>query len=180
MRKLWRFCAILANLAVLSSCGGTSNGTPSGPNPPPPVQSGAYVITAWSELGMHCIDGKDYSIFGVLPPYNTIHAQVVKRADPPVVVTTGVTLTYEAMTDTTGSSNTSSSSKTNFWSYVQALFLTTVAPDTGLTGNKVQSIVPQAMSYNSALGVWEAVGIPTVPYDDAGNPKPYPLSKITA
>lgn len=180
MRRLWSFVAIVTNLAVLSSCGGSANGTPPGPNPPSPVQSGAYIVTAWSELGMHCIDGKDYSIFGVLPPYNTIHAQMVKRADPPVVVTTGVTLTYEATTDTAGSSNTSSSNKTNFWSHVQALFLTTVAPDTGLTGNKVQSTGPQPMSYNSALGVWEAVGIPTVPYDDAGNRNPYPMAKITA
>src|SRR5579863_6205780 len=180
MKKLAWLFAIVSNLAVISSCGGGSNGAPPVPPPPPPPQSGAYVVTAWSELGMHCIDGKDYSIFGVLPPYNTIHAQVVKRAEPPVVVTSGVTVTYEATPDTAGSTNTSSSSKTNFWSNVQALFLTTVAPDTGLTGNKVQSATPQPMSYNNALGAWEAVGIPTVPYDDAGNRNPYPMAKIVA
>src|SRR5271165_4720219 len=42
-----------------------------------------YVIVAWSELGMHCMDGKDYSVFSVLPPYNTIHAQLLKRGEPP-------------------------------------------------------------------------------------------------
>lgn len=129
---------------------------------------------------MHCIDGKDYSVFAVLPPYNTMHAQVIKRADPPIVLTTGLTVTYEAIPDTAGSVNTSSSDKTNFWSNVQALFLASVAPDTGLTGNKVQSTTPQPMTFNNALGVWEAVGIPTVPYDDAGNRNPYPMAKIVA
>ena len=37
------------------------------PNGPPPGV-GQYQLLAWSELGMHCMDGKDYSIFAVLPP----------------------------------------------------------------------------------------------------------------
>jgi hypothetical protein len=173
---------MVSGLVVLLSCGGGggSNGNPPPPPPPPPPQSGAYVLMAWSELGMHCMDGKDYSIFGVLPPYNTIHAQVVKRGDPPIPVSSGVSVTYEAMTDTAGSSNTSSSGKTNFWTYVQALFLTNPAPDTGLAGSKVQSATPQPMAYNSSLGVFEAVGIPTVPYDDAGNKNAYPMAKVVA
>ena len=48
---------------------------------------------------MHCIDGKDYSTFSVLPPYNVIHAQLLKKGEPPVPVTTGVTLTYQATAD---------------------------------------------------------------------------------
>ena len=31
---------------------------------------------AWNNLGMHCMDA-DFSVFSILPPYNTIHAQVV-------------------------------------------------------------------------------------------------------
>jgi hypothetical protein len=62
--------------------------TPSTPGAP----GGAYVLTGWSELGMHCIDGKDYSIFAVLPPFNTIHATLIRRAEPPTIVTSGVTL----------------------------------------------------------------------------------------
>src|SRR3954471_22701034 len=74
-----------------------------------------YVLIAWTELGMHCIDGKDYSVFSVLPPYNVIHAQLFKKAEPPVAITSGVTITYQAMKDTTGSFNSSSAKKTNFW-----------------------------------------------------------------
>ena len=128
---------------------------------------------------MHCIDGKDYSVFSVLPPYNTLHAQVIKIGDPPVV-STGVTVTYEAVPDTTGSTNISSSSKTNFWVYVKTLFGVTVVPDVGLTGNPVQSGTPHAMKFNNASGYFEAVGIPTIPYDDAGNRNAYPMAKIVA
>ncbi len=128
---------------------------------------------------MHCIDGKDYSVFSVLPPYNTLHAQVIKIGDPPIV-TTSVKVTYEARADTTGSTNTSSSTKSNFWTYVKALFGATVAPDVGLTGSPVQSSTPHAMQYNTASGYFEAVGIPTIPYDDAGNRNAYPMVKVVA
>ena len=173
----------LGVLAGLSSCGGNGGSSSGGgTNPPPvtpPTTTGGYVVTAWSELGMHCIDGKDYSVFSVLPPYNTLHAQVIRIGDPPVIVS-GVTVTYQAMPDTTGSTNVSSSGKTNFWSYVKTLFLATPASDVGLTGNPVQSATPHAMTYNSASGYWEAVGIPTIPYDDAGNRNAYPMAKIVA
>ena len=160
--------AVVISLLWFVSCGGGGGGSVTVPPvQPPPGQPSAYVVLAWSELGMHCIDGKDYSVFGVLPPYNTLHAQVIKKAEPPQVIASGMTVTYEAIADTNGSINTTSAGKTNFWSNVQALFLAGPAPDTGLTGNKVQSTTPQPMSYNATLGVWEAVGIPTVPYDDA-------------
>jgi hypothetical protein len=126
------------------------------------------------------MDGKDYSVFGVLPPYNTVHAQLVKRGDPPTLVTSGVTVTYEATPDTKGSANTASASKTNFWDHVRTLFLNSVPPDMGLANNAVQSTTPHSMAYNSALGVFEAVGIPTVPYDDAGNRNAYPMARIVA
>src|SRR5215469_11330329 len=86
------------------------------------VASGPYTLVAWSELGMHCIDGKDYSIFSVLPPYNVVHAQLFQKGEPPVPVTSGVTITYVATPDTRQSINSISSSKTNFWTYVQTLF----------------------------------------------------------
>jgi hypothetical protein len=28
---------------------------------------GTYKLVGWNDLGMHCFDGKDYSVFGVLP-----------------------------------------------------------------------------------------------------------------
>jgi hypothetical protein len=146
--------------------------------PPPGV--GQYQLLAWSELGMHCIDGKDYSIFAVLPPYNIVHAQLIQMGEPPQRITSGVTITYEATTDPSGSINTISSTKTNFWSYVQTLFLTSPPPDIGLTGNSVQNLTPHALAYDSTLGYWTADGIPTIPYDDQGTRNAYSMAKIVA
>jgi hypothetical protein len=129
---------------------------------------------------MHCIDGKDYSIFSVLPPYNIIHAQLLKRGEPPVQVNSGVTITYQAVADATKSINTTSSTKTNFWTYVQTLFHGNPPPNTGLAGYKVQSTTPANMAYNTTQGYWEGVGIPTIGYDDKGNFNPYPMAKLVA
>lgn len=146
----------------------------------PAASPASYSLVAWGELGMHCIDGKDYSVFSVLPPYNVIHAQLYKKGEPPVPLTSGVTITYQAVADTTGSINTSSSSKTNFWSYIDALFHVNKPVETGLAGYKTQSTTPHQMTYNANLKYWEAVGIPTLPYDDKGAFNPYPMAQIVA
>ena len=184
MKRLLSTVAMLSVVAL--SCG-------AGAAPPNPrsgssatsangnsATASAYSLVAWSELGMHCIDGKDYSIFSILPPYNIIHAQLIKKGEPPTPITSGVTITYQATADTTGSVNSSSASKTNFWDYVRVLFLNSVPPETGLAGYKTQSKTPQAMSYNTTEGYWEGVGIPTVPYDDKGLFNPYPMAKLVA
>ena len=155
-----------------------SQHSPTPKGPPPGV--GQYQLLAWSELGMHCIDGKDYSIFAVLPPYNVVHAQLIKMAEPPQRISTGVTITYEATTDPSGSINTISSTKTNFWTYVQTLFLASPPPDVGLTGNSVQNLTPHPLTYDSQLGYWTADGIPTMPYDDQGVRNAYSMAKIVA
>ena len=146
----------------------------------PEAGTSGYTLLAWSELGMHCIDGKDYSIFSVLPPYNILHAQLLKKGEPPVAITTGVTVGYQAMADATKSINSKSSTKTNFWTYVQTLFHGNPPPDTGLAGYKVQNKKLTKMSYNGTIGYWEAVGVPTIGYDDKGNFNPYPMAKLSA
>ena len=160
-------------LTVTASGGG---GTP----------SGSYALLAWSELGMHCMDGKDYSVFSVLPPYNTVYAKLLTKGNQPVPVSTGVSISYEAMKDASGSINTTSygnstvAQKTNFWDYVRLLFLGQPLQDVGLHNWPVQSLTPQQMTYDSTKKLWQAEGIPTVPYDDAQASKPYPLVKIVA
>lgn len=88
--------------------------------PPPPSAAGDYTLLAWNDLGMHCMDGLDFSVFTILPPYNTLHAQLKNKSG--ALVSSGVTLTYEAVADSTGSINTISSTKTNFWDWVGPLF----------------------------------------------------------
>ncbi|MDD5295659.1 MAG: Ig-like domain-containing protein [Rhodocyclaceae bacterium] len=140
---------------------------------------GSYALLAWNDLGMHCVDGKDYSVFSILPPYNNLHAQLVNTSTNKQV-TSGVTLTYESMADPTGSINTISSTKTNFWQYVQAMFGASVAPDVGLKGNPTASKTPAKMTWNATQGWFEAEGIPITPYDDAGVKNFYPMVKVVA
>lgn len=177
----------LLSAALVLSTGGHNRIAASPPpsNPaelraPAPTSTAGYTLMAWSELGMHCMDGKDYSIFSVLPPYNIIHAQLIQKTDPPTIINSGVTITYQSTADTKGSINSSSSTKTNFWNYVNTLFLTNPPPETGIAGYKTQSTKANNLTYNSTVGYWEAVGVPTVPYDDKGVWNPYSMAILTA
>ncbi len=139
-----------------------------------------YTILAWNDLGMHCMDGNDYSVFSILPPYNTLHAHVIKQGKEPDIKKS-VEVTYEAVADPdTGSINTISSTKTNFWQYVKKLFGVDIPPDMGLAGKPMQSTTPTLMDYDSKYKIFKAEGIPITPYDDSGNKNFYPLTKVVA
>ncbi len=144
-----------------------------------PAPSASYALTAWNDLGMHCVDGNDYSIMSILPPYNNLHAQLVDKRTGKQV-TGGVTLTYEAVADLQGSINTKSATKTNFWQYVASLFGARPADDIGLTGNPTPSRTPAPLVFNAAHGWFEAEGIPITPYDDAGRKNFYPMVQVVA
>jgi hypothetical protein len=164
--------------------GGNAGGTNSGTGGIS-VTNEAYTLLAWNDLGMHCVDGKDYSVFSILPPYNNLHAQLVQRnVSGNKLVTTGVTLTYEAMADATGSINTTSVGKTNFWSWMGSLFGVTQANDVGLAGNATISATPRALTYNAGQMWFEAEGIPVTPYPDdytvKGQKNFYPMVKVVA
>ena len=83
--------------------------------------STGWKVVAWNNLGMHCMDA-DFSVFAILPPYNTIQAQVIDNTGLLLTTPSGVTLTYEGVADPKGSINTTSTGKTNFWSYILPLF----------------------------------------------------------
>lgn len=138
-----------------------------------------YTLIAWNDLGMHCVDGKDYSVFSILPPYNNLNAQLV-NATTGKPVTSGVTLTYEAVADTANSINTTSVGKTNFWNWAKVVYGAAPAPDVGLTGNQTPSLTPKPMAFNAALSWFEATGLPILPYDDAGTKNYYPMVKVVA
>ena len=137
-----------------------------------------YMLTAWNDLGMHCMDGNDFSVFSILPPYNNLHAQLKDKNGG--LVKSGVTVTYEAIKGTDGKLNTSSTDKTNFWNYSKKLFGVTLSTNTGLTGLKTPSITPQAMSFDTANQWWKAEGLPLTPYNDDGTKNYYPMVKVTA
>ena len=141
----------------------------------------AQKLIGWNNLGMHCMDD-DYSVFSILPPYNTVDCQLINASGKLVRNPSGFMLTYEAITDPDGSINRGSQGKTNFWDHSQALFGATLAPETGLTGHKMPGPLnePQPTEFNALMNWFEAAGIPITPIDDAGNKNPYPVMRLTA
>src|SRR5579859_6142466 len=145
--------------------------------------NGSYTVVGWNNLGMHCMDS-DYSLFSILPPYNTIHAQLLDPTGKPIVGGAGYTVTYRAVADPSGSINTSSIGKSNFWQCAQPLFglPAPLAPDTGLTGVLMPGAanLAQSMSWDPVNAWWIAEGLPLTPYDDALHKNPYPMLLLEA
>lgn len=156
-----------------------------------PPAAGNYTLLAWNDLGMHCMDGIDFSVFTILPPYNTLHAQLKDKTGK--LISSGVNLTYEAVPDSTGSINTYSAGKTNFWQNSGKLFGLSPPPDVGLNldglatgtpdpGNETPSLTQPApqMTYNAEYKWYEAEGLPVTPIDDSGKKNFYPTVKVVA
>jgi autotransporter-associated beta strand protein len=148
-----------------------------------------WVVTGWNNLGMHCMDA-DYSVFSILPPYNTLQAQVVHSTGTTStnMVTAlmtgadGVRVTFEAVADPAGSINRTSAGKTNFWTYAEALYGTALPTDTGLTGSSMPGAAntPQPFTWDASNSCFTAEGIPIVPRDDAGQKNYYPMFRLKA
>jgi uncharacterized protein (TIGR03437 family) len=142
---------------------------------------GSYTVVGWNDLGMHCMDG-DYSVYAILPPYNTIHAQLIDPAGKLVRSPGGITVTYQAVADTGGSINTRSAGKTNFWKFAKAIFGADLVPETGLTGNRMPGTAnqPQPMKFETAQNWFTADGIPITPFDDTGAKNYYSMMRLVA
>jgi hypothetical protein len=131
-----------------------------------PDQTDSYKVLAWNDLGMHCYN-RDFQDLGVLPPYNTLWAQVIKVGDPPQIVTTGITVTY-IFTD-----NTYSVGKSNFWTYDEALFGVDLPDNIGLKGNGLSG----EMEAHADHFIVE--GIPLTEFRDSAPLMPYPYQLAT-
>jgi hypothetical protein len=138
-----------------------------------------WTLIGWNDLGMHCMDGSDYSLFSVLPPFNTFQAQLVYRGKL-ITNSTGIEVTYEAVADPDGSFNSTSKDKINFWQFAGVLYGASPAGDAGLAGYSMPGVlnIPQAMHF--ADGQWKAEGVPITPYDDGTNKNFYPMMRLVA
>jgi len=147
-------------------------------------------ILGWNNLGMHCMDS-DYSVFSILPPYNTIESQLIVNGAL-VTASNGYTVTYQAVADPGGSFNSTALGKGNYYTYATALFGATLPPDGGLAGWSMPGVsnTPQGMLFEQtnhpAAGVstpvnwFRAEGIPISPFDDAHQKNPYPMMRLIA
>lgn len=140
-----------------------------------------WTLIGWNDLGMHCMDA-DFSVFAILPPYNTFHAQLIDSSGGLVTDPSGITVTYEAVHDPTGSINTTSAAKTNFWDFVAALFGASPSPDEGLAGFAMPGLdnPPQDMVWDADLQWFTAEGVPITPTDDGGGTSYYPMMRLVA
>jgi hypothetical protein len=160
-----RVSLILAALLVLVSCPNLP------PSPDGTVTLGQYTVLAWNDLGMHCLNPA-YDKGIVLPPYNTLWAQVVKRGNPPQIVTTGITVNYRIEGNTTSSDKRAYG---GFWTHMLALFGVDNDPDVGLHGKGLSGVLDLAPSGDHYV----AEGIPVVPVNDLGTWDPYQVAVIT-
>lgn len=135
---------------------------------------GDFVVFAWNDLGMHCLN-PTYDELVILPPYNNVLAQVVQRGNPPTIVTSGITLDYRIQ------NNTYSYGKRDygqFWDNAVVLFgnlfgISSLPHDIGLQGNGLSGAMTQSGDH------FVAEAIPVTPVDDNGTWSPYQVGVIT-
>jgi len=133
----------------------------------------SYVVLAWNDLGMHCLN-PSYDTAVILPPYNNVRAQVIMRGNKPVVVTSGVTVSYRIINNTTSQKRLF----TQFWTYALQLFGVAPKTDFGLnlddpvSNSLTGDMLPKA-------GYFIASGIPVTPVNDGGGWTPYQMIEVT-
>jgi len=134
----------------------------------------SYIVLAWNDLGMHCLN-PTYDTAVILPPYNTLRAQVIIRGNKPSVVTSGITVSYRIINNTTSQKGLFS----QFWTYALRLFGVVPATDKGL--NLDDPAVSNGLSGNmlAKAGYFTASGIPMTPVNDGGGWNPFQLAEIT-
>lgn len=135
----------------------------------------SYVVFAWNDLGMHCLN-PSYDTAVILPPYNTLRAQVIQRGNKPAVVTSGLTVSYRIIQNTTSQKGLFQ----QFWQYAQQLFGTTPQIDKGL--NLDDPTVSNGLTGTmlAKTGYFIASGIPLTPlYDGGAGWNPFQLAEIT-
>lgn len=135
----------------------------------PPTGTGDYAVFAWNDLGMHCLN-PSYDKLVILPPYNNVLVQVIKRGNPPTIVTSGITVSFKL------TNNTKSYGKNlygGFWDNAMKLFGTSPAHDIGLKGFGLSGEMIVSGDH------FAAEGIPVVPVNDNGTWNPFQVAEIT-
>lgn len=153
---LSRWCSWLVLVVLVMTAGSASAAATS-----------KYVVLTWNDLGMHCYN-RDFQDLAVLPPFNTLWAQVVKVGDPPQIITSGIEVTYSFP------DNTYSVGKSNFWDYALQLFGVNLPDNVGLAGKGLSGTMDLHSDH------YAAEGIPLTEFRDSdlANPYPYQLAEV--
>ncbi len=137
--------------------------------------SSAYVVFSWNDLGMHCMN-PTYDKAVILPPYNNLYVQVVKRGNPPMIVNSGISVSYSI------AGNTYTYGKRSygqFWDNMMELFGISLPKNKGL--NLTDPTVNNGLSGKMLAkpDYYVANGIPVSPVSDKGAWNPYQVANIT-
>jgi hypothetical protein len=135
----------------------------------------SYVAFAWNDLGMHCLN-PTYDKAVILPPYNTVWVQVVKRGNPPQIVTAGLTVEYSLQNNTYSYGKRSFG---QFWDNMPLLFGVSLPHDQGL--NLEDPGIHNGLSGTMIVkgDHFQVNGMPVVPVDDSNVYNPYQVAHIT-
>ncbi len=138
--------------------------------PPFDMKNDEYVLLAWNDLGMHCISDCD-PWFILLPPANTLEAQLIKRGELPEIINEGVEIRYRVQK---GFENPAA--HVDFWDYTESYFGVKLDKNVGLGGKGLEG----EFDWNEDRNSFIAEMIPVVPYNDDGSFNPYPLFYVEA
>ncbi len=178
-RRIVPALIVLVLASVLGSCSTNDSGEKVTPVDIP-AASMTYVVLAWSEQGMHFLS-PTYNADVLQPPYNSLVAQVIRRGDPPQIVTSGLVLDYRIIDNGHSYGKTTTDPIrifSQFWDNSFELFGLDLAHDTGL--NFVDPGLHNGLTGTMLLkgGRFEVDGIPLVPINDAGTWEPYQVAEI--
>ncbi len=134
------------------------------------IEKAKYVLLVWNDLGMHCISDSD-PWFVILPPANTLEAQLIRRGEVPALVSENVELVYRVE-----KGFEDPAARVPFWNFAEANFGVKLKKNIGLHGNGVDG----KMKFNPDRNSFIAETIPVVPYPDDGSFLPYPIFTIEA
>jgi hypothetical protein len=175
---------LLACLAVLLvvACGPSRSGGDSSNESTGnafPTAGAQYVVLAWNDLGMHCLN-PTYDSAVILPPFNTVQAQVIKRGLLPQVLdgSSGVSVKFQLAGNTTSSTKRSYG---QFWTNLPSLFGVTRANDVGLGGlfGFTDQGLTGTMDWDGIARTFRAEGVPVVPVFDDGTWSPFQQALVT-
>ena len=129
-----------------------------------------YVLLATNDLGMHCVtDADEYLV--ILPPANTVHAQLIKRGEIPTILGAGYRIDYEPEAGFELPENT-----LPFWKWAEKIFGAKLKPGIGLFGHGVSG----SLKYHAEAKRFSAEAIPMSPYTSDGGYNPFPTLTLTA
>jgi len=129
-----------------------------------------YTLTAWSAQGLTFFSDADET-FRLLPPGNTLRAMLIKRGDPPQVVSRGVELSYRLEP---GASDPAA--RLPYWKFAKSGSGESLPPNTGAAGLGTSG----AMAPEAASSIFQAQAVPVSPYATPSGIDPYPLATVEA